>query len=78
MQRTYVARWMSLAILLLPMAAQAQQAQGSGQSGNAKQTSARTAASKECHATYGRTGRGAADNTAILIEQCIKDKLGGK
>ena len=77
MQRTYVAELMSLAILLLPMAAEAQQAQGSGQK-NAKQTSARSAALKECQATYGRTGRGAADNTAILIEQCMKNKLGGK
>lgn len=78
MQRTYVAGLMSLAILLLPVAAQAQQAQGGGQSGNAKQSSARSAALKECQATYGRTGRGAADNTAILIEQCMKNKLGGK
>lgn len=78
MKRIPAAALTAIAILLLPVAGLAQQPPGSGQPASAKQAGAREAAIKECRDMFGRTGRGAADNTAIRIEQCVKDKLGKK
>lgn len=65
---------LEIAVLLIPVAGRAQgQPKPSGQNAKSRESVAR-----ECRAMYGRTGKGATDNTSVIVEQCIKERLGKK
>jgi len=66
-----------LLIAFLSLAPSAVIAQTQSKS-SSQSTTARGAAVQECKQIHARTGKGAADNTAIRIEQCVKEKLAKK